>query len=104
MCICKHGFSGGSDGEESACDAGDLGLISGLGRSPGEANGNPPQISCLENSIDRGAWLATLDFFVYSLFSIFFPSMSNSKLREIVRDREAWHAAVPWGCKESDMT
>ena len=54
--------------------------------------------------MDRGAWPATLDFFVYSLFSIFFLSMSKSKLREIVGTREAWHAAVPGGCKESDMT
>ena len=37
------GFSGGSDGNESACNAGDLGLIPGLGRSPGEGNGNPPK-------------------------------------------------------------
>ena len=44
----------------SACDAGDLGLILGLGRSPGEGNGNPCQHFCLENSIDRGAWQATV--------------------------------------------
>ena len=46
---------GGSDGKESACNAGDLGLIPGLGRSPGEGNGHPLQSSCLENSMDRGA-------------------------------------------------
>ena len=50
---------GGSDGKESACNAGDLGLIPGLGRSPGEGNGNPLQYSCLGNSMDRGAWRAT---------------------------------------------
>ena len=50
------GFSGGSDGKESACSAGDPGLISGLGRSPREGNGNPLQYSSLENSMDRGAW------------------------------------------------
>ena len=44
----------------SACDAGDLGLILGLGRSPGEGNGNSCQHFCLENSIDRGAWQATV--------------------------------------------
>ena len=44
-----EGFSGGSDSKESACNAGDLGLIPGLGRSPGEGNGNPLQYSCLEN-------------------------------------------------------
>ena len=42
-------FSGGSDGEESVCNAGDPGLIPGSGRSPGEGNGNPLQYSCLEN-------------------------------------------------------
>ena len=50
------GFSGGSDGKESACNLRDLGLIPGLGRSPGEWNGNPLQQSCLENPMDRGAW------------------------------------------------
>ena len=53
-------FPGGSDGKESACSAGDPGLISGSGRSPGEGTGNPLQYSCLENSMDRGAWRATV--------------------------------------------
>ena len=44
------GFLGGSDGKESACDAGDLGLIPGLGRSPEEGHDNPLQYSCLEKS------------------------------------------------------
>ena len=52
--------SGGSDGKESACNAGDLGSGPGLGRSPGEENGYPFQYSCLENSMDRGAWQATV--------------------------------------------
>ena len=51
--------SSGSDGKESACNVGDLGLIPGLGRSPGEGNGNPLQYSCLENPMDRGAWQDT---------------------------------------------
>ena len=51
---------GGSDCKESACSAGDLGLILGLGRSPGEGNCYPLQNSCLENSMDRGAWRATV--------------------------------------------
>ena len=55
------GFSEGSDGEESACNVGELGLIPGLGRSSVEENGNPLQYSCLENSMDRGAWQATVD-------------------------------------------
>ena len=51
---------GGSDGKESACNAGDPGSISGLGRSPGEGNSSPLQYSCLENPTDRGAWWATV--------------------------------------------
>ena len=54
------GFPGSSDGKESACKTGDLGLIPGSGRSPGEGNGNPLQYSCLENSMDREPWRATL--------------------------------------------
>ena len=54
------GFPCGSDGKESACNARDPGLISGSGRSPGEENDNLLQYSCLENSIDRGAWWATV--------------------------------------------
>ena len=54
------GFPGGSDGKESACNVRDPGLIPGLGRSPGEGNGSPLQYSCLENSMDRGAWQATV--------------------------------------------
>ena len=50
------GFLGGSAGEESACNAGDLGSIPGLGRFPGEGNGNRLQYSCLENPLDRGGW------------------------------------------------
>ena len=50
------GFPGGSDGKESACNAGDPGSIPGSGRSLGEGNGNPLQYSCLENPMDRGAW------------------------------------------------
>ena len=50
------GFPGGSDAEESACSTGDLGLIPGLGRLPGEGNGNLLQYSCLESSMDRGTW------------------------------------------------
>ena len=54
------GFPSGSDGKESACNAGDLGSIPGLERSPGEGNGYPLQYSCLENSMERGAWQATV--------------------------------------------
>ena len=54
------GFPSGSAGKESTCNAGDLGLIPGLGRSPGGGNGNPLLCSCLENSMGRGAWWATV--------------------------------------------
>ena len=53
-----RGFPGGSDGKESASNVGDLGSIPGSGRPRGEGNGNPLQYSCLENSMDRGAWRA----------------------------------------------
>ena len=56
MYIVLLGFPGGSDGEESACNVRDPSSIPGSGRSPGEGNGNPLQYSCLENSMDRGAW------------------------------------------------
>ena len=57
--LCQRSFPSESDGEESACNAGDPGLIPELGRSPGEGNGNPLQYSCLENPMDGGAWWAT---------------------------------------------
>ena len=54
------GFPGSSDSKEFARNAGDPGLIPGLGRSPGEGNDYPLQYSCLENSMDRGAWQTTV--------------------------------------------
>ena len=54
------GFPGGSDSKESACNAGDPGSIPGSGRSPGEGNDYPLQYSCLENSMDKGSWRATV--------------------------------------------
>ena len=54
------GFPSGSHCKESVCNAGDPGLIPGLGRFPGEGNGYPLQYSYLENSMDRGAWRATV--------------------------------------------
>ena len=70
-CVCVYmyfylypyiymGFSVASDGKESACIAGDPSLIPELGRSPGEESGNQLQYSCLEYSMDRGAWQATV--------------------------------------------
>ena len=59
MCSA-FGFPGGSDGKEFICNEGDMGLNPGPGRSPGEGIGYPLQYSCLENSMDRGAWGATV--------------------------------------------
>ena len=61
VCVCVTeymyngilGFPGGSDGKESTCNVGDLGLIPGLGRSPGEGNDNPLQYFCPENAMDK---------------------------------------------------
>ena len=54
------GFPGGSDGKESACNAGDLGSIPGLGTSPGGGHGNPLQFLAWRIPTDRGAWQATV--------------------------------------------
>ena len=64
MCLTKSEsfnniLENGSGSKVSACNAGDLGSIPGLGRSPGEGNSNPFQYSCLENPMDGGAWYAT---------------------------------------------
>ena len=56
MCSGTKGFLGGSVVKNLPANAGDKGSISGLGRSPGDGNGNPLQYSSLENSMDRGAW------------------------------------------------
>ena len=69
-CPC-WGFRGGSGGYESACNVGDLGSISGLGRSPGEGNGYLLQYSCLENFMDRGAWQATKSWTRWNDFHFF---------------------------------
>ena len=58
--LALESFPSSSDGKASACNAGDLGSIPGSGRSFGEGNGNPFQYSCLEKSMDRGAWQATV--------------------------------------------
>ena len=56
VCVYRYmGFPSGSDGKASACNEADPGSFPGLGRFPGEGNGNPPQYSCLENPMDRGA-------------------------------------------------
>ena len=54
--MCMWGFPGGSDGKDSTYNTGDTASVLGFGRFPGERNGYPLQYSCLENSMDRGAW------------------------------------------------
>ena len=56
----REDFTGATDSKESVCSAGDAGSIPGSERSPGERNGNPFQYPCLENSMDEGAWQATV--------------------------------------------
>ena len=71
---------GVSNGKESAHNAGDLGSIPGLGRSPGEGNGSPLQYSCLENPMDRGAWQATVHR----------VTKSQTQLRDYCKFRVGW--------------
>ena len=59
-CTCILGFPDDSNGKESACSAGDLGLVPGSRRFHGEGNGYPLQDTCLENSMDGGVWQATV--------------------------------------------
>ena len=108
-CLCNlkvilcsiHSFPGGSDGKESACNAGDLGLIPGSGRSPGEGNGNPLQYSCLENLIDRGAWQAMVHGVTNSWTQLskwhFHFSLLCSSRRENTDAKEGLKL-VFWGC------
>ena len=79
----KISFPGGSDGKESARNAGDLGLIPGSGRSPGEGNGNPLQCFCRESPRDRGAWWAA----VYGV------AQSRTRMKRLSRE----HMGFPGG-------
>ena len=85
----KGGFPVGSDDKESACSARDLGLIPGSGRSPGEGNSSSLQYSCLENSMDRGAWWATVQGVTNSWpGTIVTTCMNYLKLEALVRNAE----------------
>ena len=77
-------FPGGSDGKASVYNAGDPGSSSGLGRSPGEGNGNPLQYYCLENPMDRGAWQAA----VYGV------AKSRTRLRDFTSFSSQVHSSV----------
>ena len=76
-----------SDGKESAYNAGDLNSIPGSRRAPGEGNGNPLQLSCLENSMDRGAWQATVPGVAKSrtwLSSFHFMSLHSKAITDVI--------------------
>ena len=77
-------FCLGSEVIYSACNAGDLGSIPGLGRSPGEGNGNPLQYSCLENPMDRGAWWATVHGIAKSQTGL--SDLTNFNLGKVEQD------------------
>ena len=79
------GFPGGSDGKESACNAGDLGSIPDLGRFLGEGNGYPLQDSCLENPMDRGARRAAV------------PGAAESEMTERLSLACLWGAVATLG-------
>ena len=81
------GFLGGSDGKASACNVRDLGSISESGRSPGEGNDNPLQYSCLENSMDGGAWHDTVNGIAksHTWLSNFTLYFNKKKEKEIVK-------------------
>ena len=72
------GFPGMSDGKESACNAGDTSLIPGSGRSSGEGNNYPLQYSCLENSVNRGAWWATIHGIMRSQIRLRYRTWGNT--------------------------
>ena len=77
ICISK---AGGSDGKESACNAGNPSSIPGLGRSPGKWNGNPLQHSCLENSMGRPGGRKESDTTERLLLFVYFLSESGGEL------------------------
>ena len=127
--IIAGGFPGGSEGKESAYSAGDLCSIPGLGRSPGEGNGNPLQYSCLKNPMDRGAWQAT--YSPQGQASLVAHTVKNPPAMwdtwaqslgwedALEEEGMATHSSIlawrthgdrclvgysPWGCRESDTT
>ena len=98
-------LEGGSEDKASACNAGDLGSIPGLGRSPGEGNGNPLQYSCLENPMDRGAWWATVHGVTKSQTRLskftFFHCLEGEWINKLVypEDRILFSIKMIWAIK-----
>ena len=85
--LAAEGFPGGSDGKDSACSAGDPGLIPGWGRSPGGGNGYSLHYSCLENSVDRGPWQATVHGVTKSRTRLSDLAAQNNRSRQILRNQ-----------------
>ena len=91
--VLSLGFPGSSNNKKSACNGGDLGLIPGLGRSPGGQHGNPLQYYCLENPRDGGAWWAAIYGVSHSqtrLKQLSTSSSSQYSCLENSMDRGAW--------------
>ena len=98
----SEGFPGGSAGKESACNAGDVGLIPGLGRSPGEGNGNPLQYSCLENSTDRGAWQAEVHGVTKSQTQMSKHAHTHASMHSLSRDQPSFLAKMKYTMEGSN--
>ena len=96
-------WAGGSEVKASAYNVGDLGLISGLGRSLGEGNGNPLQYSCLENPMDGGAWWATVHRVAKSQTRLSDFTLTFHFLG-VGDGQGSLMCCSPWGCKEWDTT
>ena len=96
VCL-KMGFPGGLDGKESTCNAGDMGLIAGLGRSPGGGHGNPLQYSCLENSYGQRSLAESMGLqsqtqlsnSAQHMFKNMLPFLKTSSWRRGARGKEA---------------
>ena len=90
------GFPGGVSGKESTCQARDLGFIPGLRRSPGGGHGNILQYSCLENPMDRGAWLATVCRVARSQTRLKQVSMHSQALTPSYTPKSEYCCGGPW--------
>ena len=97
----NQGFPDSSVAKESACNARDPGLIPGSGRSSGEGNGNPLQYSSLENSMDGGAWQASVHGVTkywtrLSNFSFFWASLVAQLVKNLPAMQETWVLSLGW--------
>ena len=95
-CRCGKGFPGGSDGKASACNAGDPGSVPGSGRAPAVGNSNPLQSSCLENSVDTGAWWSAVHGVVKSR-----TRLSDEYFFSLFSQSQAFCCSTPRGCTQS---